>query len=208
MKLNSADAIIVNNVNNAVKDIFANDYSGHDYLHTLRVLKNAHELQAVEGGDLFLISLSALLHDVDDYKLFPGNSIEKSNAHKILRENSVEEYKVYKIIEIIDSVSYSKCKAPQTIEAKIVQDADRLDPLGAIGIARCFAFGGNHNRPIYTENDLDGKNISGSNSSFSHFYQKLLKLNDLMQTEEGKKRAVTRTEFILSYLNQLMSEII
>lgn len=122
--------------------IFSGDYSGHDFQHTIRVTENARKLYASEGGDLYIIIISALLHDVDDKKISAVTYENKDNARKLLKMIDSDDDTVSSVMEIISSVSFSDGKIPLSIEGKIVQDADRLDAIGAIGIARCFAYGG------------------------------------------------------------------
>ena len=162
--------------------------------HTLRVYDNAIAIAKKEPeANLFVVSVAALLHDVDDYKLF--NTTDYQNARTFLSSNGVSRELSQQIIETIDSVSFSKNrdKRPATIEGQIVQDADRLDALGAIGIARTFAFGGEHHRPM--------------EQTFRHFDEKLLLLKDMMNTETAKTIAYKRHEFMKKYLKELNQEI-
>ena len=142
---------------------------------------------------MFVIAVAALLHDVDDYKLF--STTDYQNARTFLRSSGIPEGQEQKIIETIDSVSFSKNRdrRPETLEGQIVQDADRLDALGAIGIARTFAFGGEHGRPM--------------EQTFRHFDEKLLLLKDMMNTKAAKMIAQERHEFMEKYLKQLNQEI-
>ncbi len=199
--------LLTENVKKELKKLFNEDSTGHDLLHTLRVVKNAELLQKEHGGDAFIITLAALLHDADDKKLSPGTYKNKDNARRILCANDISEDDMERIISIINSVSFSDGKTAETIEAKIVQDADRLDALGAIGIARCFSFGGAHGRPIYNESDFIEGNIETSTSGIAHFYQKLLRLKDMMNTQYGRREAEKRTDFLEKYLTQFISEI-
>ena len=175
-------------------EFLGNNCGGHDLQHTLRVYGNALEIAKTEPeADLFVVSVAALLHDVDDYKLF--STADYQNARTFLRSNGISEDQEQRIIETIDSVSFSKNKGrrPATIEGRIVQDADRLDALGAIGIARTFAFGGEHGRPM--------------EQTFRHFDEKLLLLKDMMNTKTAKTIAQERHEFMEKYLKQLNQEI-
>lgn len=189
-----------------VEKLFITDFSGHDMLHTVRVFNNARKIQSLCGGDLYLIALGAFLHDADDKKLFPDN-MNNENARAIMYKLDVASEDIESVVEIINSVSFSAGKTPNTLEAEIVQDADRLDALGAIGIARCFSFGAVHGRPIYNECDFSDNNTQVSNSGVAHFYEKLLKLKAMMNTEYGLKEAQKRTDFLESYLKQLVYEI-
>lgn len=198
--------LLTENVKTELKKLFSEDVSGHDFLHTLRVLDNACSIQKSVVGDSYIIVLSALLHDADDKKLFPESAKDNTNARKILQKYEVSEDDTETIIEIIRCVSFSSGIEAESTEAKVVQDADRLDALGAIGIARCFAYGASHGRSIYNEDDFIGNNMLGSDSGLAHFYQKLLKLESLMKTEYGKKEAGKRTAFLKEYLKHFYEE--
>lgn len=189
-----------------VIELTSGDYSGHDFSHVERVMNIAALLQKSEGGDLFIISLASLLHDVDDIKLSPETHKFNTNAYNILNKYCVSKPDIEKIIGIIECVSFSKGKTPETIEGKIVQDADRIDALGAIGIARCFSYGGNNKLPIYSSIDFSDS-ADNSKSSLMHFYNKLLKLHLFMNTNKGKEIAEKRTLFIKLYLQQFLDEI-
>lgn len=187
--------------------IFSGDYSGHDFQHTIRVTENAKMLHASEGGDLYIIIISALLHDVDDKKISAVTYKNKDNVRKLLKMIDSDDDTVNSVTEIISSVSFSDGKIPLSIEGKIVQDADRLDAIGAIGIARCFAYGGREKRPIYYDRDFRTDMDITCNSGVAHFYSKLLRLESLMNTETAKNLAGDRTEFMLNFLRQLSNEI-
>ena len=177
-----------------IESLFNGDYSGHDAEHTLRVYNNALQIAETEQHcNRLIVSLAALLHDVDDYKLF--NTKNNHNARTFLNEQYMDSESVEQICEIINCVSFSKNRgiSPTTIEGKIVQDADRLDAIGAIGIARTFAYGGAHGRSIM--------------DSIKHFDDKLLLLKNEMNTEEGKRIAKTRHDYIKAFVDEIMSEI-
>lgn len=204
---------IINNAIDYIKDIFNEDCSGHDYHHSIRVYNNAISIAEREGGNLLLIKLAALLHDVDDRKLFP-TSENLENARRFLHDNGANEDEINNICEYIKSVSYS-CSgltAPESIEGKIVQDADRLDALGAIGIARTFAYGGHKGRPIYDPGEKPLENMtveeykSHTSNSFNHFYEKILKLKDIINTETARSMAEKRHAFIENYLDEFICE--
>jgi len=202
--MTKAEIEIVKNVENDIRELFSGEFSGHDVLHTLRVVKNAIMLNEDGEGDGFIIILASLLHDADDRKLFPETAENNDNARKILEKYCVSKENTDRIIDIINSVSFSSGKIPSSIEGKIVQDADRLDAIGAVGIARCFSFGGNHSRPIYEEGDFSGE--GSGDSSIAHFYNKLLKLEGLMNTGKGREEAEKRTSFLKNYLEHFKEE--
>jgi len=174
-------------------DLFKDNFGGHDAEHTMRVYYNAMRIAESEPScDKVVVALAALLHDADDHKLF--HTKDNENARNFL-EGRVTEEQVERICACINSVSFSRNRghAPETLEGKIVQDADRLDAMGAIGIARAFAYGGEHGRPL--------------KESVQHFYDKLLLLKDLMNTETGRRLAEGRDAFLSSFLEELGEEI-
>ena len=184
---------IIEEAKDFIEDLFKNDSGGHDADHSLRVYNNALKIFNEEGnGDLEIISLAALLHDSDDHKLFETK--DNANARRFLNDHDIDEEKIERICETINSVSFSQNRGrrPVTIEAMIVQDADRLDAIGAIGIARTFAFGGEHKRPL--------------SSSVQHFYDKLLLLKDEMNTQTGKKLAQDCHMFMEEFLRRYFNE--
>ena len=194
-------------------EILRNDFSGHGYDHIERVYRNALTILREEKADSFLVLLSCALHDVDDIKLFPDDHDFK-NARSFLTEHQVGEETIKKVLTIIEEVSFKgkDTKTPASIEGKIVQDADRLDAIGAIGIARAFAFGGSHHRPLYDEKLKIKKEMSEKEyrahkgSTIAHFYEKLLLLKDMMSTEAGKRMAKERHEFLLLFLDEFAKE--
>ncbi len=229
---------IINNAKKYIIKIFKDDSSGHDFEHSLRVHKNALDISSIilkEQKDnynfklnLFIIELSALLHDVDDYKTKNYNKDNPfQNLDLFLKGNKItNEHDIKLIKEIISDISFKagETKSPESLEGKIVQDADRLDAIGAIGIARAFAFGGSKNRKLYDNDNIyelskrnfepfDMSNISfeqyknKKTDTVTHFYEKLLKLENMMNTEQAKLIALKRTEFMKNYLKELFEEI-
>lgn len=183
------------------RGIFESDSSGHDFDHTLRVYRMAVRIAEEEGADVQTAALAALLHDVDDRKLSPETCDKKTRAVGFLRANGVQEEDICKIVQIISEISFSEGNGrPSTVEGMCVQDADRLDAMGAIGIARTFAFGGSRGRRIHDPNGLD------TGSSIQHFYDKLLLLKDRMNTRTGKELARQRDAFLRSYLDEFYAE--
>ena len=173
-----------------VEGLCKEDSSGHDYEHILRVRNLSGYIQKYEGGNLFVVDLSALLHDVDDWKLSPGYKALDFLESQALEPGVLTE--VYYILNTISFKGIDKEKELKTIESKIVQDADRLDATGAIGIARAFAYGGSTNRRMY--------------ETLRHFDEKLLHLKDLMNTKTAKRLAQERHDFMLRFLKQFDEE--
>ncbi|MBR1456449.1 MAG: HD domain-containing protein [Oscillospiraceae bacterium] len=176
-----------------MQDLFRGNADGHDAAHTLRVWRTALLLARSEPGcDVQLVALAALLHDVDDHKLF--RTEDQANARAFLESRGVPPERIARICEAIASVSFSRNRGrrPATLEGQIVQDADRLDAIGAIGIARTFAYGGRHGR------DLE--------SSIAHFHEKLLLLRDEMNTPAARALAEERHAFMTQFLAQYEKE--
>ena len=150
-----------------IRALFCTNAGGHDVEHTMRVYRNTLRIAEEEPGcDVEIAALAALLHDADEHKLFATEN--NANTRRFLEDNNVPQQTIDRICEVINSVSFSRNrgKAPETPEGRVVQDADRLDAMGAVGIARTFAYGGEHGRPMQ--------------ESIGHFHDKLLKLKDLM----------------------------
>lgn len=208
------DKTIINAAFEFVKNTFNYDYSGHDYFHTLRVYKMAARIAEQENANLMTVQLAALLHDVDDIKLSPETYENKDKAAAFLRKHNISEEMIKTIRNIIEEVSFkgTDSVAPETIEGKCVQDADRLDAIGAIGIARTFAYGGSHNRIIH---DPDIKPLVNMNAdkyqshistSINHFYEKLFQLKELMNTDTAKKIAEQRENYMKTYISEFLDE--
>lgn len=197
-----------------IKQIFENDYSGHDVFHTLRVYKTASNIACKEKADILIVQLASLLHDVDDKKLSPLTYEHKDRTIKFLKSHKVDETTINRICTIIDEVSFAGTDTiiPSSIEGKCVQDADRLDAIGAIGIARAFAYGGSHNRAIYIpsvppKKDMNKKEYSKHKSTtINHFYEKLFLLKNMMNTQTAKEIAEHRESYMKSYLDEFMAE--
>ena len=197
-----------------VKNLFRDDAGGHDYFHTLRVYKTALSLAEKEGGDILTISLAAVLHDADDIKLSPETAESNKNARELMDSLSIDKETQEKVITIIKQVSYKgrDSEAPDTLEGKIVQDADRLDAMGAVGIARAFAYGGSKGRPMYDPDILPGEDLSYEEyrrsglTTYNHFHEKLLRLYPLMNTESAKAEALKRDKYMRDFLAEFMKE--
>ena len=187
------DTDVILNAISYIRELFREDAGGHDAEHSLRVYRNAVRLADAEPAcDRQIVALAALLHDADDSKLFSTEN--NDNARAFLRENGVPEDRIDRICEVVNGVSFSKNgdRAPSTPEGRIVQDADRLDALGAVGIARSFAYGGAHGRPM--------------DESVQHFYDKLLRLKDRMNTDAAKAEAEVRHARLEAFLQAWYEE--
>lgn len=195
-----------------VKAVFENDFSGHDYFHTLRVYKTAGRIAECEGADVLTVQLAALLHDVDDRKLSPETHANKDRARAFLRENGVSDARIEIICNIIREVSFGEGITPATLESRCVQDADRLDAIGAIGVGRAFAYGGSHHRPMHDpsippKTNMTKEEYAGSKSTtVNHFYEKLFLLKNLMNTPTAKEIAAHREAFMTAFIDEFMSE--
>ncbi|ANU10758.1 hypothetical protein A1A1_18512 [Planococcus antarcticus DSM 14505] len=196
---------------NDVKKIYEQFDASHDWQHIERVMKNAKTILEQEVADAFIVELAVLLHDVSDPKY---KKPEEDLEREILDCLKLPEAQRQEIQDVIESVSFKggNGKPATSVEAKIVQDADRLDAIGAIGIARAFAFGGAKGRKLYDWNEnartemTEQQYREAQTSSVTHFYEKLLLLKDQMTTETGKQMAEERHEFMLSFLKQLQTE--
>ncbi|MFT6385125.1 MAG: hypothetical protein ACJAQR_001965 [Bacteroidia bacterium] len=199
-----------------VKQELKNAEGGHDWWHIERVWKSAKHIAKTEQVDLLVVELSALLHDIADSKFHDGDeSIGPQKARAFLHTLEIEEIVISHVIHIIENISFKGGKEAQTFqstELDVVQDADRLDALGAIGIARTFNYGGFKNREIYNPTIPSNLNMTkeeykkSTAPSINHFYEKLLLLQDRMNTATGKAMAAKRHQFMESYLEQFYSE--
>jgi uncharacterized protein len=199
-----------------VRETLTGDASGHDWWHIHRVRRLALELGKAEGADLFIVELAALLHDLDDYKLVPqGDGEEPLRAREWLEQMEVSKQVTDHICQIIKEISFKGARVESkmtTPEGMIVQDADRLDAIGAIGIARAFAYGGARGRLMHDPevpavmhaSFEDYKKNSGP--TINHFYEKLLLLKERMNTRAGKQIAATRHEFVEQFLGEFLNE--
>ncbi|MDO8610485.1 MAG: HD domain-containing protein [bacterium] len=199
-----------------VKKELLNEGSGHDWWHIFRVWNNAKLICKTERANIFIVELAALLHDIADWKFNNGDQKAGSKKAKIWLESLyVDPQIILKVCEIIETSSFKGAKVQtsmKTIEGKIVQDADRLDAIGAIGIGRSFTYGGHigrlmHNPEIkpYIHKTAE-EYIEISESTINHFYEKLLLLKDLMNTETAKKIAQKKHEFMQEFLTQFYKE--
>ncbi len=205
---------VIENAKKYVKELFEKEYSGHDYFHTLRVYKLAKEIAIKEEANVEITELVALLHDVDDIKLSPTTHVNKDNARKFLIENNIQKEVIDLICDNISEISYKGVDTVpgKTIETRIVQDADRLDALGALGIARAFAYGGHHQRVMYDPDIKPVLNMTEEeyrkhiSTTVNHFYEKLFNLKKLMNTKTAKKMAMDRENYMKEYLVRFIDE--
>lgn len=204
---------VINEIKNQVEKIMDND-SAHDFEHVMRVYKNAQKICKKEKANEKLVLTATLLHDIVSYpksdkrsKLSSIHSAKKSK--QILKKYDFSNEEIIIISNAIRDHSFSQNKVPATLEGKILQDADRLDAIGAIGIARVFATGGSLKRPFYNTDDPFCKTRKPDDKTWTvdHFYQKLLNLESLMNTKSGKMEAKKRTKILKNYLKQLKQEI-
>lgn len=201
---------------NFIRGKLSGDSSGHDWWHTYRVWKTAVKIWEKDGGDKDIVELGALLHDVADYKLHGGDEeAGPKAAREWLESIGVQENTIERVCEIVRDISFKGAKVKDnidTLEGKIVQDADRLDAMGAIGIARVFAVGAKFDRPIHDpeekirmhESFQEYKNKIGT--TINHFYEKLLLLKDRMNTKTGLAMAENRHKFMEQYLAEFYKE--
>lgn len=207
---------VINQTADLVKHHLAGAEGGHDWWHTWRVWKLAKQIATTEEGDGFVIELGALLHDIADSKFFDGDEeIGPRTAGNFLRSLKVNDRIVTHIENIISNISFRGGNTPQKFsspELKIVQDADRLDAMGAIGIARAFNYGGFKNREIYNPEVKPNLNLTKESykinvaPTINHFYEKLLLLKDKMNTETGKSMAGQRHDFMIKFLDEFYRE--
>lgn len=197
-----------------VENELQNDYSGHDISHIKRVVNNANKIMSVEGGNRKIIITSCYLHDIIDRKLFSNEDEQLNKIYRLLLENNYTHDEINEIIEIIQSISFNEgnYKKLYTLNSMIVRDADRLDAIGSMGIIRCIEYGNSKHRKFYEEKNI--QNIDGklcfsesTDTTLSHFYDKLLKLEELMLTKEGKKLAKSRTKIMKEFLNNFYNEL-
>ncbi len=205
---------VIKKVAEFVKQKLYSESTGHDWWHCYRVWQLALKIAKNENADLFVVQLAALLHDIADWKF---NKPEQGLviAKELLNQLNVDEQTISHVCEIIRNISFKGAKVKNEIstkEGRIVQDADRLDALGAIGIARCFATGAKLGRPIYDPNIKPKLHTNfdeykkAKSTSINHFYEKLLLLKDRMNTETARKIAEERHKFMLQFLDRFFRE--
>lgn len=199
-----------------VKEQLEQAEGGHDWFHTERVYKTAMTLAKEEGADMQTVALAALLHDIADSKFNDGDeTIGPRKAREFLKENRVDEKVISQVVNIIKYMSFKNSFEEggfDSLELRVVQDADRLDAIGAIGIARAFNYGGFKNRGLYNPEIKPNLNMTkeeykkSTAPTINHFYEKLLLLKDKMHTKTGRQMAAGRHAFMEAYLSQFYSE--
>ena len=214
--MNETLAEVISKTEFYVRNELANDSSGHDWLHVYRVWKTAQKLAEKEHADSTVVQLAALLHDIADWKFNDGNeNIGPQKARAWLEQLRVEEHIIAHVCQIIKDLSFKGAHvktAMKTKEGMIVQDADRLDALGAIGVARTFAYGGHKGREMHDPNikpelhsTFEGYK-NGKSPTINHFYEKLLLLKDRMNTQTAKVIAEQRHAYMEEYLKRFFDE--
>lgn len=208
--------VIINNTVDYVKATLADAEGGHDWWHIYRVWQAAKQIAKGEQADMLVVELGALLHDIADSKFNGGDeNIGPATAKTFLESQLVDETTVEHVVQISANISFKGGKEQQqfkSIELDIVQDADRLDAIGAIGIARTFNYGGFKNRPLYDPNNPPNLNKTkeqykhNNDPTINHFYEKLLLLKDRMNTATGKQLADERHQFMELFLAQFYKE--
>jgi uncharacterized protein len=207
---------IIQNTENFVKGLLVQESTGHDWWHVVRLRNSARKIYDVEGGDWFIIDMTLMLHDVGDRKVIGKDDDDYSIAEDFLVSQRVPRNVIDQILFIIQNMSFSKSlntkKADAPIEFYIVQDADRLDAIGAIGIARAFAYGGSKGRLLYdpTKQAQDITTTENykklESSTFHHFEEKLLLIKDLLNTKTAQKIADERDKYMRGYMAQFLDE--
>lgn len=207
---------LINKTIELVKQKLEGTESGHDWFHIERVWKLSSYIQEREGGDQLVIELAALLHDIADPKFHNGDeTLAAKIVNEFLTEQKLDNDTIEKVIFIIENMSFkNRNDAPQNLplELKIVQDADRLDAIGAIGIARTFNFGGYKNNLMYHPdippkiNQTKEEYKKSNGTTINHFYEKLLLLKDLMNTNTAKDLATERHQLMLNFLDEFYKE--
>lgn len=205
---------ILNKAEQFAKEVLEKDSSGHDWWHIYRVARSAKTIAVQEGADMFICEMAALLHDIADEKLTGNEELGLKIVNDWLIQHGVHASDTAHVMEIISTMSFKGGGRPPmpTLEGKIVQDADRLDAIGAVGIARVFAYSGAKNRLIHDPQLKPREQMTmeeyrkGNGTGINHFYEKLLKLKDLMNTDYAKKMAEDRHRFMEDYLNQFYQE--
>jgi uncharacterized protein len=214
----SSPAQVIAKTRAFARETLEQDSTGHDWWHVDRVTNLAKTIAAKEGADLFVVELGALLHDIADWKFHNGDTeIGPRITREWLAKQHVDEAVISEVEFIVRHISFKggTNKTPmRSLEGKIVQDADRLDAIGAIGIARTFAFGGSKQRQMHNpekspqeyENFADFQKSIAESTTINHFYEKLLLLKDRMNTKTGREIAQNRHEYLENFLKEFYAE--
>lgn len=209
--------IIIEKTKNYVYEKMKGEGSGHDWWHIYRVYNTAVSIaQEEKDADMLIVELSALLHDIADWKFNDGDlNAGAKVSSEFLQSLGVEDVVINRVADIVSHISFKGAgekNEMQTLEGKIVQDADRLDAIGAVGIARAFAYGGNKNREMYNP-DIQPENHTNfeayknsTGTTINHFYEKLLLLKNRMNTESGRRIAEKRHKYMENFLNEFYDE--
>lgn len=207
---------IINKTAEYIEKTFKNTHSGHDWWHMWRVWQNAKLIGRTEKVDMFIVEMGALLHDISDWKYNPKKDSESgAKARDWLKQFDLSKKAIDHICNIVSTVSFKGTGMTlemKTLEGKVVRDADRLDAMGAIGIARTFAYGGSVNRPIYDptqkprHHQTSKEYVNTVSPTINHFYEKLLLLKNLMNTESAKKIAKGRHKYMEDFLKRFYDE--
>lgn len=220
MKISRSEVIgispLVDRVAQHIKAKFDGEGSGHDWHHINRVRRLARQIAAAEGANQDIAELAALVHDIADWKFHNGDdSVGPREAERLLSEEGAPPEVIEQVVEIVRTISFKGAgvvTAMTTLEGRCVQDADRLDAIGAIGIARCFAYGGHAGRSMYDPDEppvmhatADAYKASKGNS-LNHFYEKLFLLKDRMNTATGRTMAEERHRFMEKYVERFLAE--
>ena len=214
MREKTSEDVILQRTRDFVREQLEKDSSGHDWWHIYRVTELAKTIAQEEGAHIFICEMAALLHDIPDDKLNKNPEDALLKVVTWLKDMNVDEETTQHIIEIITTISFKGGNRPpvRTLEAQVVQDADRLDALGAIGIARTFAYAGAKGSLMYDPNLAARTEMTyeeyrtGTSTAINHFYEKLLKLKDYMNTEFGRQLAEERHQYMESFLKQFYAE--
>jgi len=216
MPSNSTNSNIIDITKQFVKKTLQNAEGGHDWFHTLRVFNNSQLIAKTENVDKLVISLGALLHDIADSKFYDGDeTIGPKIAREFLFKHDVDSTVIEHVVKIVENISFRGGNTKQEFKSKeldVIQDADRLDAIGAIGIARCFNYGGYKNRVIFDPNILPKMNMTkeeykaSTAPTINHFYEKLLLIKDRMNTKTGKRIAQERHRFMEQFLDRFYAE--
>ena len=206
------DESVFSSAHDFLESLFEGDRSGHDIWHTMRVHDMAVSICREEGGDMDVVRLAALLHDADDRKLFGDNGY--ANARRFMDSQGIPEDVQDRVIGIISQISFKGTDSvvPDTLEGRIVQDADRMDAIGAIGIARAFAYGGSRGRAMHIPGEeprmgMDAEQYHANRgTTINHFHEKLLLLKGSMNTGAAKRMAAARHEYMVGFLDEFMAE--